>query len=91
MVYQIIMRDITQKRKIEKELERYQLNLEMLVKERTEELEKKNQELKLTNEALFIQQDDLEQSLAELKKAQERLVQSEKNGLIRRSFCWNCT
>ena len=78
LVYQIIMRDITQKRKIEKELERYQLNLEMLVKERTEELEKKNQELKLTNEALFIQQDDLEQSLAELKRAQEQLIQSEK-------------
>lgn len=78
LIYQIIMRDITQRRKIEKELERYQLNLEMLVKERTEELEKKNQELKLTNEALFIQQDDLEQSLSDLKKAQEQLIQSEK-------------
>ncbi len=74
----ITMVDITEKKIIEKELEQYRNNLEMLVKERTEELEASNEELTATNEELYNQRKELEAVLINLRDAQNKLVQSEK-------------
>jgi len=78
VVLQTITRDITDKKKIEKELEKYRHHLELLVKERTEELEATNEKLKSTNEELFNQREELENVLVNLKKTQNQLVHSEK-------------
>lgn len=78
VVLQTISRDITEKKKIEKELETYRNHLEFLVKERTEELEATNEELTSTNEELHNQREELETVLSNLKKTQKQLIQSEK-------------
>ena len=70
--------DITQRKKHEEELEKYQDHLEMLVKERTDELEASNEELKTTNEELNTQKDELELAIKKLNETQLQLVQSEK-------------
>jgi len=70
--------NITERKKIEMELEQYKNHLEMLVKERTEELATANEELLSINEELHSQREELERTLAELRKAQKQLVQSEK-------------
>ncbi len=70
--------DITDIRKAQKELELYQNHLELLVKERTEELESVNEELSAANEELYNQREKLISALQELKSAQQTLVQSEK-------------
>ena len=51
--------DITDRKKIEMELEIYRNDLERLVKERTEELEATNEELEATNEELYASNEDL--------------------------------
>lgn len=70
--------NITELKRIELELEQYRDHLEMLVKERTEELATANEELLSINEELHSQREELERTLAELRKAQKQLVQSEK-------------
>ena len=70
--------NITERKRIEMELERYRDHLEMLVKERTEELATANEELLSINEELHTQREELERALAELRKAQKQLVQTEK-------------
>ncbi len=77
-MFQIISRDITEKKAIEQELEKHRNNLELLVNERTEELAAANEELKSTNEELYYQRKELEEALSNLKEAQNRLIQSEK-------------
>jgi PAS domain S-box-containing protein len=72
------MTDITDKKIIEKELEKHQNHLEMLVKERTEELHATIEELNATNEELYNQKEELQSVLNALHKAQYQLVQSEK-------------
>ncbi|MEA3503880.1 MAG: hypothetical protein U9R32_01620 [Bacteroidota bacterium] len=67
----VSMTDITDKKKAEKELEKYQQYLEKMVDERTKELEEKNRELKQFNK-LFV---DREFRIHELK---ERVKQLEK-------------
>ncbi len=88
--------DITEKRKIQIELEQHKTNLEGLVRDRTEEIESLNQELIATNEELFqnneelnslnealaIQKKQLEEAIEQLKKTQMQLVQSEKMASI---------
>ncbi len=88
--------DITEKRKIQFELEKHKTKLEELVRDRTEEIETLNQELIATNEELYqnneelnalnealaIQKKQLEEAIEQLKKTQMQLVQSEKMASI---------
>ncbi|NJO93046.1 MAG: GHKL domain-containing protein [Chloroflexia bacterium] len=74
----VILRDISERKKQEKELEKHRNHLEQLVKERTDELEASNEELKTTNDELYEQRDELEQTIRKLNETQSQLVQSEK-------------
>ncbi|NJK93551.1 MAG: PAS domain S-box protein [Bacteroidales bacterium] len=88
--------DITDKRKIQVELEQHKNSLEILVKERTEEIEilnqeliatneelyQNNDELNMVNEALAIQKKQLEQTIEQLQLTQTQLIQSEKMASI---------
>jgi PAS domain S-box-containing protein len=75
-----IIHDITERVKIEAELENYKINLEKLVKERTQELEDVNKDLKDKNKELekfhdlFISREfrikELREELAKIKKQQ---------------------
>jgi PAS domain S-box-containing protein len=78
LAIQTISRDITEKKEIEQELEKYRNHLENLVRERTDELEAINEELKMSNEELLSQRETLEETLNDLKKAQAQLIQNEK-------------
>lgn len=64
LVVQAVLRDITKKKEMERDLESYQRSLEEKVKLKTKEFEKANLELK--------------QTLEDLKSAQNKLIQSEK-------------
>ena len=70
--------DISELKKTQHELEKYKNHLELLVKERTEELEGVNEELTSANEELYNQREKLIAALQELKTAQHTLIQSEK-------------
>jgi PAS domain S-box-containing protein len=72
------MIDITEKKKIEQELAKYRHQLELLVKERTEELATANEELSSTNEELHSQREELELVLLNLQNTQKQLIQAEK-------------
>ncbi|MDD2196017.1 MAG: ATP-binding protein [Bacteroidales bacterium] len=74
----VVVRDTTVRRQATIELEKYRSRLEMLVKERTEELEAANEELHATNEELYGHKEELEDTLTKLQSAQEQLEQSEK-------------
>ena len=78
MVIQTISRDISDKKAVEQELENYRNQLEHLVKERTDELEAANEELMRSNEELHSQREILEETLENLKYANNQLFQSEK-------------
>ena len=51
---------------------------EVVIKERTEDLESANEKLKATNEELFGQREELEDAIENLHKTQKQLIQSEK-------------
>ena len=72
------MIDITERKAIEKELQKYRNHLELIVKERTDELGATNEELMMSNEELMAQREELETTLENLHKAQNRLIQAEK-------------
>jgi PAS domain S-box-containing protein len=72
------MIDITDKKIAERELEKYRNQLEMLIQERTEELETANEELISTNEELYSQREELEATLNKLQATYRQLIQSEK-------------
>ncbi len=78
ILLQSILRDITEKKNIEKELLKHQNNLELLVDERTEELKINNVELIEANKELNAQRLELEEVLNNLQSAQKQLVQAEK-------------
>jgi PAS domain S-box-containing protein len=78
VLLQSILRDITEKKNIEKELLKHQNNLEQLVDERTEELKINNVELIEANKELNAQRLELEEVLNNFRSAQKQLVQAEK-------------
>jgi PAS domain S-box-containing protein len=82
IVLQTFTRDITENKILEKELENHRYNLELLVKERTEELEATNEELVATNDDLANQKEELRQIIEKLKETQEKLIESEKMASI---------
>lgn len=80
-----VLRDITEEKQQEAELERHRNNLENLVKEKTIDLEAKNEELETINEELLKKNDiinnqntKLKQTLQDLKTTQIQLLQAEK-------------
>ncbi len=74
----LAMADITEKKIIERELEKHRHHLELLVQERTEELATANEELVSTNEELHTQREELEAVLLNLQNTQNQLIQAEK-------------
>jgi PAS domain S-box-containing protein len=70
--------DVTQKKRAESALIAHQEHLEELVKTRTDELETANIKLLEGNKALSAKSEMLENTLAELKHAQNQVIQSEK-------------
>ncbi|HAT63621.1 MAG TPA: PAS domain-containing sensor histidine kinase, partial [Flavobacteriaceae bacterium] len=70
-----IIRDITDRKKVEDELEKHKNNLEELVKQRTEEVSLKNEELQRMNK-LFVGR---ELKMKELKNLIKELQQKEDN------------
>lgn len=70
--------DITERKQLELELLLHKENLEQLVKERTDELAKAVEELKISNTELHAQRKQLELTLQQLQDAQQQLIQSEK-------------
>lgn len=82
---QTVTRDITEKKRMDLELDQYRHNLEKLVKERTEELESANIKLKYINEELSEKNQiianrnkELKSALTHLKETQTQLIHSEK-------------
>ncbi len=73
-----LIRDINEKKQTALQLENYKNRLEILVKERTAELEKANKELTAANKELFGQRAEIETALNSLQDAQQQLVQAEK-------------
>jgi signal transduction histidine kinase len=73
-----LIRDINEKKQTALQLENYKNRLEMLVKERTAELETANKELTNANTELFGQRAEIETALNSLQDAQRQLVQAEK-------------
>ncbi len=70
--------DISEQKQTAIQLENYKNHLELLVKQRTEELVAANEELTATNEELHNQREELETTLTKLQKTQNQLIQSEK-------------
>lgn len=73
--YLATVRDIDDRKKVEQELEKYRLKLEDLVKERTKQLEDKNNSLEQIN-TIFVGR---ELKMAELKKEIEKLKEQLNN------------
>ena len=73
-----IYEDITARKETQIELDNYRNNLEILVKERTDELATTNEELTTINEELFNQKEELQVTLDKLNDTQSQLIQSEK-------------
>jgi PAS domain S-box-containing protein len=82
IVLQMITRDITESKKIEKELERYRDHLKQEVQVRTEELDATIEELHSANEDLYNQKEELENAIESLRLTQNKLIQSEKMASI---------
>lgn len=73
-----LVRDIDDKKNTALQLEQYKNKLEVLVKERTEELEDTNEELVATNDELYEQREELQQTLKKLQDTQDQLIQVDK-------------
>ncbi len=71
----LVMRDINERKKALLELQRYKDDLEVIVQQRTEKLEKANKDLSR-------QKNKLGTTLKKLKSTQEKLIQSEKMASI---------
>lgn len=76
--YLITAVDITKLKLLENQLKEYNQQLEIIVSERTEDLQEANQELLNRNRELFAQREELEMALRQLKEIQEQLIQTEK-------------
>lgn len=73
-----VVRNIDERKRALLELEKYKNKLELLVIERTKELENVNEELNLSNVELFAQRNELKAALDELQAAQNKLIETEK-------------
>lgn len=73
-----IKEDITEKKRINKELEKYQRDLEILVKERTLELEEIAEEMKESQQALMYLVEDANESRTELESLNKKMNRSLK-------------
>ncbi len=73
-----IIKDITQQKEDTIQLKLYRNHLKDLVKEKTKQLELANEELKMTNENLEQQKEEVVAAFEELKNIQQQLIQSEK-------------
>jgi PAS domain S-box-containing protein len=78
LLYQVVVRDITEQKKIDVELINYRMHLESLIQRRTEELEEINKALHQSNEDLREQRNKLELALMDVKNMQEKLIESDK-------------
>ncbi len=76
--YLITAVDITELKLLENQLKEYNQQLEIIVNERTEDLQKANMELQNSNRELFAQREALEMAIRQLREIQEQLIQSEK-------------
>ncbi len=81
-LYQVLIKDITDQKQQQKELENYKLHLENLVEKRAKALHKANQDLIVSNVKLKKQHEKLEKSIAEIHSMQEQLIEKEKMATI---------
>ncbi|MCW3788302.1 ATP-binding protein [Plebeiibacterium sediminum] len=77
-LFQVLIKDITEQKQQQSEIEKYRLHLENLVEKRTEALNQANQDLLNSNNQLRKQHAKLEKSIAEIKSMQEKLIEKEK-------------
>ena len=70
--------DITKLKKYEIDLINHKDHLEELVEDRTQKIRQLNDELVTTNDVLVQQKENLEQTVQQLKEAQNRMIQAEK-------------
>ncbi|HEX2934692.1 MAG TPA: response regulator [Bacteroidales bacterium] len=70
-----LQKEIEERKKVEEQLRNYQLNLENIIKDRTEELDNANKGLTLLNEQLQVTNDRLNEENAERQRAQTELVE----------------
>lgn len=68
-----LQKEIEERKKVEEQLRNYQINLENIIKDRTEALDKANQGLTLLNEQLQVTNNRLNEENSERKKAQTEL------------------
>lgn len=73
-----VVRDINEKKQTALQLENYRNKLEILVRERTAELEAANRDLTAANQELFGQRAEIESALNSLQATQQQLLQAEK-------------
>ncbi len=73
-----IIFDLTERKKMENELESHRQHLEELVIQRTAELEKSKHALETANKFLLQQREQLQNTLNELNETQNKLIESEK-------------
>lgn len=73
-----VIRDVTKKKEITNELEKYRNHLEELVNRRTYELEQKNKALIDANEEIHQQKEEVIATFERMKQMQAQLIHSEK-------------
>ncbi len=73
-----IIKDITQQKEDAIQLKLYRNHLKELVAEKTKQLEQANETLKITNDNLQLQKEEVLAALEELQNMQQQLIQTEK-------------
>ncbi len=81
-LYQILIKDITEKKLHQLQINNYKQHLENLVEQRTGELHQANINLVESNIKLKKQHSKLEKSIAEIQSMQEQLIEKEKMATI---------
>ena len=71
-------KELLAKEEVQQELTAHKIQLERIVKKRTEEIEQANLQLNTTNNELLSKHKKLEETIAELSQTQNQLIQSEK-------------